>query len=161
MKPGPKPGFIMSEEHKRKISITKSGVPVSDAHKEKLRIAATGQIFTEERKRNISNSRVGADNPMWKGGRIIKRGGYIYINIGKNKMIMEHRFVVEKIFGRKLKKTEIIHHINGITNDNRECNLYYFRLNCAHLRFHRYCKKIGINFRKLLESNLKICTFSN
>lgn len=40
-----------------------------------------------------------------------------------NKRILEHRFIMEQKLGRKLKKTELVHHINGIRDDNRRKNL--------------------------------------
>jgi len=61
-------------------------------------------------------------------GRIYDNRGYILIrtlsgSAGKGKYTMEHRLVMEKIVGRKLKPYENVHHINGIKDDNRPENL--------------------------------------
>lgn len=45
------------------------------------------------------------------------------LRVGPNKRMFEHRFIVEKKIGRKLKHGEVVHHINGKPHDNRPENL--------------------------------------
>lgn len=67
-------------------------------------------------------SRFGPDYPYWKGGRYLTRDGYVQTSSGKNK-IAEHRLIMERHLGRKLSKTETVHHKNGKRADNRLDNL--------------------------------------
>jgi hypothetical protein len=60
--------------------------------------------------------KIGKDSPNWKGGRTKNTiTGYIlvYVGVGKHgKYVAEHILVMEKYLGRKLKRNEIVHHVD-------------------------------------------------
>jgi len=65
--------------------------------------------------------------------------GYIrlYVREGDRKRyVYEHRAVMEKFIGRKLKRSEVVHHINGKTSDNRIENLELVTDNGKHRAEH-------------------------
>lgn len=79
---------------------------------------------------NSMKGRFGELNPNFKSGKYINHQGYIVVlvpakerNKKENKYIFEHRLVIEKCIGKKIKSTEQVHHINGVKTDNRLENL--------------------------------------
>jgi len=78
----------------------------------------------------------------YKGGITIHEG-YCLINTPNhpnamtNNYIKRCRVIIEKELKRFLKKTEIVHHVNKIKNDDRIENLIVFSSQSAHIRFHK------------------------
>ena len=68
----------------------------------------------------------------------------------KTGYMYEHRFVAEQKLGRPLKKTEIVHHINGDGTDNRPENLEICETRAHHKVEHR---TVCFDHRKPGESN--------
>lgn len=72
---------------------------------------------------------VGADHPNWKGGTFRTSNGYVmeyakgHPKADKNGYVRQHRLVMERHLGRLLKSWEVVHHLNGIKDDNRPENL--------------------------------------
>lgn len=50
--------------------------------------------------------------------------------------VFEHIIVMEKMIGRYVSRTEIVHHINGDKSDNRPENLTLFSSRSEHMKFH-------------------------
>ena len=114
-----------------------------------------GKHHTKETRRKISEAMKGKNNPMygihrfsekapaWKGGRYKGKDGYIRIYnpehpyANRQGYVYEHRWIIEQYLGRYLTPKEVVHHINGIKDDNRIENLMVFCCNSAHTRYHK------------------------
>lgn len=78
----------------------------------------------------------GPSSNTWRGGRVTKRGyilvkvypGHALFEAMANNMgyIPEHRLVMAEHLGRPLRRTEVVHHKNGVKTDNRIENLQLF-----------------------------------
>jgi HNH endonuclease len=93
----------------------------------------------------------GVNSPHWNGGLYNDKG---YQRISQGRKIgykLEHRIIVEQSLGRKLTKSEVIHHINFLKSDNNLNNLYLFPSQSEHKRYHQLYKSGKV---ALLKSNL-------
>lgn len=79
------------------------------------------------------------NNPWWRGGRVIDPDGYVLVKqnshprADRHGYVREHRLVMERVLGRYLEPTEIVHHIDGDRANNDPENLEVFGSNQEHL----------------------------
>ncbi len=105
-------------------------------------------ISTVERLRRIEGMpparrgsfRPGAQHPLWKGGRIQDKHGYVLVHLPTHPhtncsgYVREHRLVIEKKLGRFLDPVEVVHHIDGNPANNHPDNLHLYATNGDHMR---------------------------
>lgn len=77
----------------------------------------------------------GINHHGWKGGRRIRKNGYVYIRTEDGSEMLEHRFVMEQHLKRKLSKDEHVHHIDENKENNSIENLTVMSRS-EHMRFH-------------------------
>jgi predicted DNA-binding protein (UPF0251 family) len=89
----------------------------------------------------------GEKNSTWRGGIVEDGSGYILARAEghprakkQGKYVREHILVAEKNLGRSLLPCEVVHHINGIKNDNRPENLAVMT-SSAHLQYHAKARR--------------------
>lgn len=100
-----------------------------------------GKHLSPETRKKIGESMTGDKHPQWKGGKIKTKNGYITVyapdNLMANKIgyVAEHRLAMSEKIGRPLGSKEVVHHINGVRDDNRIENLV-LTTNSAHISDH-------------------------
>lgn len=87
-----------------------------------------------------SGPQSGDRHPGWKGGRTIDKTGYVLVyspdhpHRNRAGYVREHRLVMERVIGRYLERTEVVHHKDGDRQNNSPDNLQLFSRNSDHLR---------------------------
>ena len=77
---------------------------------------------------------------------LIHKEGREYRHRRKDRfLIVEHRLMVEDVIKRKLRKNEVIHHIDSDRQNNDINNLFIFKTSSDHTRWHFFIRKYGID----------------
>lgn len=145
-------GSHLTQDHKDKISLAGKGQRRSIATEFKKGHSYNlgnkhflGRKHSEKTKgllRMKAKLRTGDKSSSWKGGRLWTNG-YVYLLVAHNKYKAEHRLMAEKALGRKLKRSEIVHHINGKRDDNRNKN-FIIMSNSFHRWFEKKMERLYI-----------------
>lgn len=94
----------------------------------------------------------GDKHPRWNGGIKKKRDGYIlvlissgspYYKMNDSGYIRRSRLIMAESLGRCLNQEEIVHHCNGITNDDRIENLKLLKNHGEHTTLHHRLRKLS------------------
>jgi hypothetical protein len=78
----------------------------------------------------------------WVVKRIVKNGHYLRAYVpdhpsrNKHGYVLHHRIVAENKIGRLLKKTEVVHHVDGNGKNNHPDNLVVLINNAEHCKLH-------------------------
>jgi len=141
-------GQHMSDQARANISAGLKGHKTSTETKAKLSAALRGRKYSAETLQKMSAAKIGR-KISWQTGRRKDYHGYIYIyspdhpHCTSQGYVLEHRLVMEAYLGRVLLPTEIVHHINGIRDDNRIENLMRFDSSADHSNWHQEQKRKG------------------
>lgn len=109
---------------------------------------------------NRSEVRKGEKCSSWKGGKKKSKDGHILIlkkghpMADSNGYLFEHRYIMSEHLGRLLTEDEVVHHKNGIKDDNRIENLEIMTIG-EHTKLHHTGTKCSDETRKILSQKAK------
>jgi hypothetical protein len=83
----------------------------------------------------------GSRHRSWRGGRTKSRGYVVVLSEAGGRYVREHRAVAEKLIGRPLRPSEVVHHVNGDRSDNRPENLWIWPSHQSHAKWHALLAK--------------------
>jgi len=110
-------GKTHSMKTKRKMSESHLGKKHSEETIRRMREIKLG-------KNNAMYGKAGENSPTWRGG-LKRSGGYVLVLVSSRptRYKQRSRIIAERAIERELKYNEVVHHVNEITDDDRNGNL--------------------------------------
>ena len=113
-------------------SISHKDGDISNNNIDNLVLAPINTYVSEYKRNQMKKNHAdfsGEQHPRWKDGTTYTTDGYAQLWSPEEKRgriknrVKEHILIAERILGRRLKRSECVHHVNGKKNDNRHQNL--------------------------------------
>jgi hypothetical protein len=106
------------------------------------------------------NSMRGDKAYAWRGGRIGNGTGYMNLYLPDHPRavdgyVLEHRVIAEKVLGKQLSLTAVIHHINEKRSDNSNNNLMI----CEDENYHKLIHRRMRDFKACGNANFRRCQY--
>jgi DNA-directed RNA polymerase subunit RPC12/RpoP len=146
----------------RSIRCPKCNITHKHPSKGKHHSKETCKIIGKKSKAKFTKKYISKIQQKYQGTSHRDINGYILIknyyhpDANSHGDMLEHRLIMENIIGRRLKKKEIVHHIDENRKNNKKKNLYLCKNRIHHSNIH-------VSFWKLLPELLerKIIVFKN